>query len=301
MSVSPNKLCALSRTFDLIVGDFGRPGTIRYYQAFSDAERELLVPLLDGKPFLDEHRRVRYIILGDLPSIKLDVILQSIEQCGEIDSRVLIGTKSGAPLSAIEDGLLAVLLPWLHTMRQLTYPDERLRIIIPCNTLSPLAEKIGNLLNGPDEGITGPLSGTFAKFREFARELPDVSLSIHAVVPTVAAAVIAGGFTSLQFIGTPAAHTAYLRKFEQLGYAIELNHVGEEEFARIYSGSIEGAHRGVKLSLTRPCLVGCTDISVLGGIDSVSTFARQMARDAYVSSASADTVPMNFETLFLCA
>ncbi|MBW2258397.1 MAG: hypothetical protein JRI25_27910, partial [Deltaproteobacteria bacterium] len=100
----------MSAHMDIVVGDFGRPGTLRYLEAFSKRERELIVSRLPpGEPFFDEHRQVQLTVLCQLPRIKAQLLEPYLQGRLPFDDGVLVGSAHGAPIEAILPQLASLL------------------------------------------------------------------------------------------------------------------------------------------------------------------------------------------------
>jgi hypothetical protein len=259
----------VSELMDIVVGDFGRPGTLRYLQAFSDRERELITAELPAEAeFLDEHRLVQLTVLGQLRVVKRDILAPFLERGRPLDASVMVGTSIGASVEAIVPRLGALLGDQLTVAAK--HGVGRVRVVIPCNTLGPVAEPLERALQDP------------------ATEL-GLDLGIAPMPPLVAAELRDRGSGPVRVLGTPSSVAAYRAELDVLD--------NPEELTRAYERCINDAIRGVAptpaaLEVVQrytaaqdvaggAVLEACTDVNLDVGLDALEIYAARLAREAY--------------------
>nr|QEO74325.1 hypothetical protein [uncultured bacterium] len=276
----------------LIVGDFGREGTLRYFNEFSRAEREHLAASLSA-PFFDEHRRVRYSIVGLLRDIKKQFIAEYERSGRPLDEGVLVGVRGGLRNDDILDALVGCLAPWF--LLALSSGAGRVKVIVPCNTLAPLLGTLEHSLR--DFGrIKDHLrrSGTHlpAEVWELFEALADKSAGIPVSAPTMPVAVVdeleASPPARLAIFGTDIALDCYRQEIRKRNLDIEVVDYAEVTHctsAQVINASVGGRSRVPNLAPGAAdglaVLSACTDVEIEGALDSTAIFARRMAAAAY--------------------
>ncbi len=253
---------------DVIIGDFGRQGTLRYFQEFSRFEKEVIMKSLNEKEFFDEYRTLKYTVAGLLPEIKKEFIKQVYADSKVFDSRILIGSKNGqSPMSFVGD-FLEHITPYVASA--ISTGATEIRIIIPCNTLAPLSIRLDEL------------------FKDYI-ESNNMSGRIKISVPNIPSVVIKNVTSeNLYLIGTPSAFKAYEKEIFLQNLNIKLSGGSDEELERseqIILNCIRGRETMdliKKICYPSSSIVSaCTDVSITDTIDSLSIFAQEMAYEAY--------------------
>jgi hypothetical protein len=261
---------------DIVIGDFGRPGTLRYLEAFSARERELIASSLpDGDEFLDEHRRVQLTVLCQLRIVKR-TIFDAYEREGRaIDREMMVGTSFGTPVAEIVPTLAEVL------RRQVGLAAGQgvraIRVVIPCNTLGVIAAE-----------LRGELGGEAAS--------RGVALRVEPMQPLVGADLRDRGIGSVLVLGTPGSVAAYRRMLAEIRPVISvLDNPAEltDAYERCINDAIRGerprpaafslvrAHAERQLATGGEVLEACTDVSLGIGSDALQIYANRLAYDAY--------------------
>jgi aspartate/glutamate racemase len=260
---------------DIVVGDFGRPGTLRYLEAFSERERELIVSRLPpGEPFYDEHRQVQLTVLCQLPRIKRQLLEPYLRQRRPFDDGVLVGSANGAPIETVVPELASLLAD--HILLAHGQGARRVRVVIPCNTWGR---------------ATGILE------RALGERLPEhAEVEVAQMQRFVTRGLAGRGPRSVLVLGTPNSVEAYA---EALGKADppvmvpdnppELTTAYERCISDVVAGDLPdgnalevvrtraAAHRGEG----REVLEACTDLSLGVGLDALEIYAAQLVLDAY--------------------
>ncbi|MFO8071936.1 MAG: hypothetical protein R6V85_08675 [Polyangia bacterium] len=265
----------MEHILDIVVGDFGRPGTLRYLRAFSDLEREAISPgLPPGVPFMDEHRRVQLVVLCQLRHVKREILERFVAEGRAVDETVLVGTSFGPSTVEIVDRLGELLEQHARLARE--NGAGRIRAVIPCNTLGTIGEALQENLQR-----RGP---------------PAADLEPAPMQPYVARALVQGGAERALVLGTPGSVAAYEEAIEALDLPLELERAPRELLAS-YESCIVAAIRGESgkgEALTRlrdasaeaadagiPTLEACTDLSLGVGFDALDLYAAELVRQAY--------------------
>lgn len=272
----------MSELMDIVVGDFGRPGTLRYLEVFSARERELVVSRLPaGAQFLDEHRRVQLTVLCQSRIIKRQ-ILEAYERDGRaIDRGVLVGTSTGTPVTEIVPTLSELLREQIRVAAG--QGARTIRIVIPCNTLGSIA---------------GPLQG------ELRSALADrgIEVKVEPMQPLVGADLRARGARSVRVLGTPGSVASYRDLLESGQPSIEVL-ANPDELTDAYERCIGDAIRGHRpepsalevvrgfaaeqAGAGREVLEACTDVRLDVGLDALEIYADRLMRDAYGAAEAA--------------
>ena len=253
---------------DIIIGDFGRQGTLRYFQEFSRYEKEVIQNIIDNDAFFDEHRTLRYTITGLLSDIKKELIKQIYGDSCVFDSRILIGSKNGPTPMEFVGEFLEHITPYVASV--ISNGSTDIRIIIPYNTLAPLSIRLDEL------------------FRDYLDSNTAYS-GIKINIPNIPSVVIKNVISdNLYLIGTPSAFLAYEKEIRLQSLDIKLSGGSDEELElseKIILNCIRGNNTmDLMKNINFPnssIVSACTDVMIPGTIDSLSLFARQMAEDAY--------------------
>ena len=247
----------------IILGDFGREGTLRYFSEFSQAERQLITDSLNGNPFFDEYRHVSFSIVGLLRQIKGQFLKAYYDAQRPLDNRILVGAEGGPDPEDVLPYVVDAMTPWVSTALQTQ--SGKVKLIIPCNTLAPLAERLERVLS---ENCNGDVS---------VPSLPGVVIAEYGQLLKPHVAVL----------GTHVAVSAYRKEVENRGLDVEIldyTRICGKSFEQVIHDSIMG--KG-KLVLDRDffdkytVICACTDVEIENAIDSTTTFANYIAACAY--------------------
>jgi len=269
---------------DIIVGDLGRRGTLRYFDAFSEAERDYLADSLETDTFYDEYRQIRYTVVGSLPEIKRELLPDKLS---EIDDSVLVGVEGGqSPLELLPE-IIRILAPTINAA--VAQGAQRMRIIIPCNTMYLVSKGISSiLLNGKalmnfahEHGLFGPEIG------QLAETLENISIESPSVVEGVVSELDESGVDRVLLAASAAAESAYQKLI-----AKDFDHIecipwlppGIASFSDLLQRAIQEKPIPEDTAYdagSEALLSACTDIPIPGTLDSTELFARRMVRSAY--------------------
>jgi hypothetical protein len=286
----------------LIVGDFGREGTLRYFSEFSHAEREVVSASLSD-PFFDEHRRVRYSIVGLLRDIKREFIAEYERAGRPLDEGVLVGVRGGLKTDDILDAMVGCLAPWL--LLALTSGAARVKVIVPCNTLAPVLPSLEGALRDFDRlkhhlrrGGARPPARALELFEAAAAEAEGVAVSAPSIVSAVIDELEASPPARLAIFGTDISLACYREELRRRRLGTEVfdySEVANYTAARVINASVGGVTRLPSLARGAAdglnVLSACTDVGIEGALDSTLIFARRMAADAYGPAGSDDNQP----------
>lgn len=249
---------------DIIVGDFGRQGTLRYFNEFSSAEKRLIQARIGDAPFFDEYRIVDYTIAGLLHKIKKDLLERLYRESPRLDDRVLFGSINGSEAVSYARQFAEQILPYIQ--RASAEGAEAIRVVIPCNTLAPVADY---------------LEGYFNEI-ELEKKLP---VSVPNIPAVVMKKIDAG---QVYLIATKAAFSAYENLVRKQGLDVALSGGTPEQLEqseRILLCSIRGEDPSPYLrdiGTAIPVISACTDVCIPGTIDSLCLFAQHMAEEVYL-------------------
>jgi hypothetical protein len=247
----------------IILGDFGREGTLRYFSEFSQAERQLITNSLNGKPFFDEYRRVSFSIIGLLRQIKRQFLKAYNDAQRPLDNCILVGAEGGPDPQDVLPHIVEAMRPWVLTA--LESQSAKVKLIIPCNTLAPLAE---------------PLERAF-------REVCGRDLSVPSIPSVVIAEYVQLLKPQVAVLGTHVAVSAYRKEVEKRRLDVEVldyTRICGKSFEQVIHDSITGKGKlvldgGFFDKYTVIC--ACTDVEIEDAIDSTTVFANHIAACAY--------------------
>lgn len=270
---------------DVVLGDFGRLGTLRYLEAFEEAERRLILSRLPaGTEFFDEYRLVRYTVIGALREVKAALLPDR----GALSRSVLIGTRDGPSPETLYGPVLRVLMPFVVNARE--RGASVVRIVVPCNTLSLLCSNLEETL------------ADFATFARAARlhqiDSDDITAMADWLVPgrvrcPAVPSVVLGELQARQVrtvavVASDEAFRAYEEASARRPGGVEVTRWSSADgrsfedclLRAVESGSREASDlSGAETSAT--VLSGCTDVRIAGALDSTEIFAQAMAVGAY--------------------
>jgi hypothetical protein len=278
----------LPNMFDLIVGDFGRTATIRYFEEFSKAERKILQAKYGHDHFYDEYRSVEYAIVGRIQTVKRDLLENHFLTQNRLDSRILVGTEAGPSLEEIENNLIECTLPWLRTALDASPAPRRVRIVFPCNTLSLLAKRVASCISTRQVPPSTSQKRCYLALLQTLDSVPASQVEVLDVITSVANAIVRARIPRLKFLGTALSLLAYQQEFSALGESVDLSPLPEELFLESLHHTLSGdvcrplpGEEAVWPESDVPILCGCTDLVIANSLDSLAIFAQTAASRAY--------------------
>jgi hypothetical protein len=230
-----------------------------------------------GLPFMDEHRRVQLTVLCQLRIIKRDILERFATEGRPVDATVLVGTRQGPDTGEIVERLGELLAQ--QAALAVGNGAQRIRAVIPCNTLGTMVEALGCDLA--------------------ARGEPAVRIDLQAMQPLVLRALQRQGVGRLRVLGTPSSVAAYRAVLAagQPGPALEDT---PEEQVAAYEACIVAAIQGLDYpaaqltSLHRAAeharglgvttLEACTDLVLGLGHDALEIYAAELVGQIYPSA-----------------
>ena len=268
-------------TLDIVVDGFGRSGTLRYLSAFSVAERLAISATLDGNQFFDEYRRVRLLVVGFLRELK-HKSLRSSEF--PLDETILVGTPEGIDPQDLVEPMVRTLVPFV----ELALPGDwqRIRIIVPCNTLSGVVRRVAEVLGDSIELQQTVRGDPDVNGRDIARAV-SASRITFPDLPAIALSAAIGPTTRLvRVLGTRLAEQAYRSALSASWPGLECHSwqdVESRSFTDVLQATIAGATLlpAPKLGLDEVGITACTDVHCPGFVDSVSALADEMVSESY--------------------
>jgi len=279
-------------THDLILGDFGRGATLDYFSKFSEQEQEVCSKRLrPAQPFLDEHRVVSYTVIGALPQIKKH-LFPATESA--LTGDVLVGIEGGPPISAIFHTTFEVIVPFLAAAMYLK--PIHIRVILPCNTLAPLADWLAGVFRTKESFIAEASRSAVPHMlcQTVVEHMEAIGISVPSLPLSVLADVAGRGCSKMYLLASQTAFLYYkklaTRSFPNLAIERWLP-PGYENFEHLL---VEAIQAPAKLDLRTPvmtapgicCVSGCTDIRLPGILDSLSIFTRKMVEEVYGMDSS---------------
>ena len=290
--------------YDIIISDFGRAAAIEYIRSVAELEQRTIQRHFIDKDseFYDEYRRIMFAFIADLGYFKNRQINSAIPK-GKFDSDILIGFKGEATPDDIRDRIAVAVVEQVYLAMNRRY--KNIRIIIPCNTISPLGHHIYDLVSNPEEFKT-----ILTRHSGVSHSSPVFSLRADTIFSlyTPPALVIDeirkahAGKVSILVFGTPATVQIYKSQILKLGLENQLavlplefdeqnlvNRVIEAAISgdTASSNSIKEEIRG-RIILPRQNVAddlsvveACTDIRLGLGINSLDVLVTRAVNDAY--------------------
>lgn len=298
--ITPFDLLRMPITYDIVVSDFGRAATVEYLRLSADRERYLIAKILDegGHPFFDEYRRLMFTVIGDIAFYKHTAITESANRVGYLTEDILIGLGG---TTASDDFLNRLLLAVLQELLSaIARGHQRLRVVIPCNGLAVVADKISSILISAEKLLA------LTPLHKFTTQDIDRIIGATIIVNTVPAAVVSYITRSVQsnertpflVVGTRGVNAIYRELARD--YPIDVVPLSSEEY-RLIDDAIVAAigHDHAKTAIFQHTiqenmiaprrvrferlvvLEACTDFRMGIGISSLVTFAEAMVADCY--------------------
>jgi len=292
----PAAVLRLPVIHDIVIGDFGRDATIEFLKRVSAGERDLILEWLDTDehPFFDEYRRIMWTVLADIAEFKRETIA-AVAKHGALTTEVLVGV--GGSTSVAVEVYERVTEEALARAAFLARRGETaIRVLIPCNRLSDLAEHISARARSA-EWLAG-LRRRHGLDLDLDQERAVRSIRVLTVVESVTNVLKRAGCRRALVLGSAEVRALYATALGRAGIAcLELNESQQREVDSSIVLAIEGtsaarteAARRLRSDVIRP-VVGpgddvaiveaCTDFHLGVGIDSLDVFARDAVMDAY--------------------
>jgi len=290
--------------YDIILSDFGRAAAAEYIRSVTELEQKTIQRnfLDNDSEFYDEYRRIMFTVIADLGYFKNKQINSFIPK-GKFDSDILIGLNGEAMPEDIRDRITAAIIEQVYLA--LNHGYKNIRIVIPCNTISPLGQYIINLLGDPEKFKT-----IITEHSGVRRSSPVFSLLAQATFSlyTPPALVIEeirkahAGKVSILIFGTPLTVEIYRNHILNLGLQNQLAvlplEIDEQNLInQIIEASISGdtalsdsLKEKIKSSIILPrqkvaddlsVIEACTDIRLGLGINSLDVLITRAVNDAY--------------------
>jgi hypothetical protein len=295
--------------YDIILSDFGRAAAIEYIRSVCDLEqatiqRHFLGP--DGD-FYDEYRRIMFTFIADLGYFKNRQINAAISR-GGVDSDILIGFKGEAMPYDIRDRITAAVIQQVYLALGRGY--RNIRIIIPCNTISPLGHHIYELVSN-QEKFNAIMVGQSPSLPVFHLP-PGVKFGLYTPPALVIDEICRqqADRASLLVLGTPATVRVYQELVANKGLEDRLTVMplqSEEQLlvnrlietaigadADLYNAAREKVKSIIILAKQKTAdnltvVEACTDIRLGLGINSLDVLVARTVSDAYSTSQNDTT------------
>lgn len=267
---------------DIVIGDFGRPATVRYFSLISKKERDLFLIQNAKQHFFDEKRRIQTTLVCTLGFIKKDILPTKVE---DINETYLIGTANGVDPHKILERLLNVICSYLKIVIELS--PNRIRIVVPCVTLSPLVREISEYFNAPDIKFLGridPLILTQISIINQELEESNIKLTFPSITDVVMQEIKQREIKYLKVIATKVGQKAWLDSKNRIypGLKLEKSRLKDEiYFDYLYSKSVHGKVVDIKELNSPSVLFGCTDLRQGKYLDIIEIYIRFLINDAY--------------------
>jgi hypothetical protein len=293
------KILSAEKVFDIIVGDFGRDASIEYLRLVSQKEKEVLQCLtsIEDCEFFDEYRLIMFALIANIGFLKQSRISEYIHDRRVLDQNVLIGLGASFDLVDFEKRLAFLVAE--NIMLAISNGYRRIRITLPCNTLSDLLLRVKALLLNKEriDEIRREFNSNFPSYEVLA----SATVSWHSVADAVVEQITLQGdliHKSIVVLGTRGTNDLYKTRFTPLGWnCIELlpSHyelIDQTVVASIHGGAarIEECVRLLKEHIVRPVqklhrevliLEACTDFHLGLGSSSLELLARHMISNCY--------------------
>jgi hypothetical protein len=290
--------------FDIIVSDFGRAAAIEYIKAISELEQRTIQRHFLDKDveFYDEYRRIMFTVIADLGYFKSRQIKAAIPE-GKVDSDILIGFKGKPIPDNVRDKITVAIIEQVYLALNRGY--KNIRIVIPCNTISPLGHHIYDLLSNPEEfiAILTRHSGVSPSSPIFSL-LSDAKFSLYTPPALVIDEIrkAHAGKVSLLVFGTPVTVEIYKSLIVKLGLegqlmVLPLESAEQDLVERVIEASVSGdtalsdlirKEMRDKIILPRQnaaddliVIEACTDIRLGLGINSLDVLVTRAVNDVY--------------------
>ena len=289
---------------DIVLSDFGRAAAIEYVRAVSELEQKTIQSRFLGKgsAFYDEYRRIMFSVIADTGYFKRKQIDAAIPK-GKIDSDILIGFKGKPMPRDIRDRITIAVLEQVYA--GLNHGYKNIRIIIPCNTITPLGHHILGLVNDPKrfKAILTEHCGVSPTSPVFSL-LPKAKFSLYTPPALVIDEVRKAhkGKVAILVMGTPTTVRLYKNHILKSGLEKKLTVLplgpGEQDLVnRVIEASISNDTAlsasikaqikkrlilpGQKAAGTLAVIEACTDIRLGLGVNSLDVLVARSVKDVY--------------------
>ncbi len=295
-------------TYDIIVSDFGRDAAIEYQRLIAEQEKRLINTVLanENLDFFDEYRRIMYSVVADIAFLKKDEIRSCVQKQGFLTDDILIGVGANKGMSQdFIDRIGYTVIQNLLIAASRGY--KRIRVMIPCNTLSGLTRQIGEMISSKE--TIKYFANKFNYLPPTLDLLDNVNISMHTVVESVIQYVMRqkhlDGNIELLVLGTRGTNQLYT--FFAQKYPISVLPIENKEYTLIDQtvvASIGGDREKIvacsnrlQTDIVTPrignhnnlfVLEACTDFHLGIGTSSLEAFASEMVFDCYHSLVSSN-------------
>jgi hypothetical protein len=263
---------------DVVVGDFGRPATLRYLRQLSQAEQRVIRARAPLSGFVDEARKIDQVTLPlsrGIKGLQLDEL--SPEEICARPIRDLLFWEHSDPeqVDHMAERLLTLTEAWLCGTD--LSPYAAVRLVIPCNSLHEVVCATRRLLGVP--GATSTWS-TLQRLRDTGQ------LRLPSVPEVVVGALASEAARRWRVVGTPLGVEAYAREARRLAPGVEVRGYDQHRtasLARVLAAvdENEGALAEFAADEGELIVFGCTDFAGPGGVDSLGVFTEAMVAEVY--------------------
>jgi hypothetical protein len=273
------------KTFDIIVGDFGRTGTLRYFNEFSLAEERAIINKQHSTQFFDEQRIIGYSLVGLLRNIKEPYIRKFEDSFLPIDETILVGYSKGILPDEIISRILLVLEPWVNSA--LTTNPQKIRIVVPCNTLTSALIKVRDILNRiKNKNIDTETKKKYFTSIDTFNSWQNALLTLEIDIPTIPEILLSTSISDLKkipLIGTNSTIEIYNEVAKCKGLKIIFySPITESEFMQLLKNSINGNFNpNYLINYPSNTINACTDLKIKSTIDSCQVFAESLVNEVY--------------------
>ncbi|HWH31878.1 MAG TPA: hypothetical protein VNU01_04340, partial [Egibacteraceae bacterium] len=148
MPATPGEVLDVRPVCQVVIGDFGRDAAVRYLSALSRSERRFLQGVLApcGLPFFDEYRRITWVALAEVAFIKAELIESVRRRDGHLTDQVLLGEAWSAVPESVMEALVELVMTAVAAVVSRGY--ERVRVVLPCNSLGGMLTEVGRRVVG---------------------------------------------------------------------------------------------------------------------------------------------------------
>jgi hypothetical protein len=290
--------------YDIILSDFGRAAAIEYIKSVAGLEQRIIQHhFLDkGAEFYDEYRRIMFSVIADLGYFKSRQISAAVPK-GRVDSDILIGFQGRPMPGDIRDRITIAVIEQVYVALNREY--KNIRIIIPCNTISPLADHIFDLVSNPEEFKTilvrhSGVSSSSAVFSRLAGAKFSLCTPPALVIDEIRKTYT--GKVSLLVLGTPLTVVIYKNLIVKLGLEDHLAVLplgpGEQDLVEHFIEASVGTDKALSGALKEEIksriilprqkeadnlavIEACTDIRLGLGINSLDVLVNRSVTDVY--------------------
>jgi len=299
-------LLRLPRVFDIVISDFGRETAIKLVQNVAVLEHRIIRSKLKDPTFkfFDEYRRIMFALIGDIAYIKQPQI-DEYRGRGILDSGILLGMSGESIPASVKERLTQCIKE--QAMYALSRGYRWIRVVIPCNTLSPISRGLEVDLRatiGSAKLIAGGLNTGARTSDDGVHKVDDIRFHAWTVPQTVLHAIQRKEAlpTDLLVLGTSTAVSTYREELAQMEprpaikilelTAEEQEVVNEAIIAAIDGdrGEIDRSRMDILNKIIEPrrasgqaftIIEACTDFELSVGINSLDFFTKELVNDVY--------------------